>query len=167
GRGPRRTWPWIVLTLLVVALGAAAIWFADTQGKTAVPGVIGVPVGRAQAVLDQAGFNVNVDRKPSLQPVDQVIQQDPGVGSKADKGSTVTLTVSDGPPNGVVPSVDGLPLKIAVRSLQHAGFKVDVEPKSSDTVGKGFVISTTPEGGTLLPVGNRVRVNVSSGIARF
>jgi eukaryotic-like serine/threonine-protein kinase len=166
-RPPRRTWPWIVLTLLVVALGAAAIWFANTQGKTTVPGVIGVPVGKAQALLDQRGFDVNVQRKPSLQQVDQVIQQDPAAGSKAKKGSTVNLTVSDGPPNGVVPSVDGLPLRVAVQSLQHAGFKVDVEPKNSDTIGKGFVISTTPEGGTLLPVGNRVRVNVSSGVAKF
>jgi beta-lactam-binding protein with PASTA domain len=166
-RGSRRVWPWLLLTLLVVALAGAAIWFAQQQGKTPVPGVIGQPVDKAQALLDQRGFDVNVDRKPSLQAVDTVIAEDPGAGSKAKKGSTVTLTVSDGAPSQVVPAVDGMTETVAVHTLQHAGFsKIDVVRKSSDSVRRGLVISTTPEGGNTLPVDQRVRVNVSSGPAK-
>jgi beta-lactam-binding protein with PASTA domain len=166
-RGSRRTWPWILAALLVAALAAGAIWLAQEGAKTPVPGVVGTPIGQAQALLDQRGFSVNVDRQPSLQPVDQVIAQDPGAGSKAKKGSTVTLTVSDGPPNRVVPAVEGLPLKVALRKLEQAGFKFDVEQQPSDTVNKSLVISTSPAGGTLDQQGDRIRVNVSSGIAKF
>ena len=160
----RRSWPWILAALLVAVLAAGAIWLAQEGAKTPVPGVVGTPVNQAQSLLDQRGFDVNVDRQPSLQPVDQVIAQDPGAGSKAKKGSTVTLTVSDGPPNRVVPAVEGLPLKVALRKLETAGFRFEVEQQSSDTVNKGLVISTSPGGGTLDQQGDRIRVNVSSGI---
>ncbi|MFL5893777.1 MAG: Stk1 family PASTA domain-containing Ser/Thr kinase [Thermoleophilaceae bacterium] len=166
-RGPRRVWPWILLALLVAAIVGGAILFAEERGKVAVPGVVGAPSDRARTLLEQRGFDVNVDRKPSLSPVDQVIEQDPGAGQKAKKGSTVTLTVSDGPPNRVVPSVDGLPLKVALTKLRGAGFKVEIDPKSSETARKGIVIRTSPEGGTLDQEGDRIRVLVSSGVAMF
>ncbi|MDQ1680756.1 MAG: eukaryotic-like serine/threonine-protein kinase, partial [Frankiaceae bacterium] len=166
-RGPRRTWPWVLLALLLAALVAGGVLFAQERGKVAVPGVVGAPAEKAQALLEQRGFAVNVDRRDSLLPEDQVIQQEPGAGSKAKKGSTVTLTVSGGPPSKVVPSVEGLPLKVAVKSLQNAGFKADIYEKSSDAVRKGLVISTSPAGGTVDRVGDRIRVNVSSGVRRF
>ena len=133
----------------------------------AVPGVIGAPADKARTLLEQRGFQVNVDRKASLQPVDQVIEQDPGAGQKAKKGSTVNLTVSDGPPDQVIPDVEGLPYKVAVKKLQKVGFQVDINQKASDTVDKGLVISTTPAGGTVLGEGERVTVFVSSGLAQF
>jgi serine/threonine-protein kinase len=166
-RGPRRVWPWIVLALLLAALGAGAFLLVSEGNKVAVPGVIGAPVGQARTLLEQRGFQVNVERQKSTQTPDQVIQQDPGAGDKAGKGSTVMLTVSDGPPDAVIPAVDGLPLKVARQQLNNAGFEVDINDQPSDTVEKGLVISTTPEGGTLLAQGGRVRVNVSSGIEKF
>ena len=166
-RRRRRTWPWVVLALLVAALVAGAILFVGERDKVAVPGVIGAPVAQARTLLEQRGFQVNIDRTQSLQPVDQVIQQDPGAGQKVKKGSAVNLTVSDGPPPAVVPAVENLPLKVALSQIRKAGFKVDINEQSSDTVKKGFVISTTPAGGTELAQGQRVRVDVSSGVQKF
>jgi eukaryotic-like serine/threonine-protein kinase len=164
---PRRWWPWITLALLIAALAAGALFLLGEQSKVAVPGVIGAPVNQARTLLEQRGFEVNVDRKQSLQPIDQVLQQDPPAGQKVKKGSTVNLTVSDGPPDVVVPAVENLPLKVALSQLRKAGFKVDINEKPSDTVKKGLVISTTPAGGTELKQGERVRVDVSSGVAKF
>jgi beta-lactam-binding protein with PASTA domain len=166
-RHQRRTWPWVLLALLLAALVGGALLYAHESGKVAVPGVIGAPADRARTLLEQRGFQVNVDRKASLQPVDQVIAQDPGAGQKAKKDSTVTLTVSDGPPPAVIPDVEGLPLKVALKQLRHAGFQVDINQKSSDTVAKGLVIDTAPPGGSLLGQGQRVGVDVSSGVAKF
>jgi eukaryotic-like serine/threonine-protein kinase len=167
-RGPRRVWPWVLMTLLVMALAAGAILFAAGEAnKVAVPGVIGSPAGQAQTLLEQRGFQVDITRKKSTLPVDQVIQQDPGPSEKAKKGSTVTLTVSDGPPDAVVPDVEDLPLRLALTKLRKKGFQVDINQSPSDTVKKGLVISTTPAGGTVLAVGERVSVDVSSGIQTF
>jgi eukaryotic-like serine/threonine-protein kinase len=166
-REGRRTWPWIVLALLLAALIGAALLFAGGRNKVAVPGVIGSPAAQARTLLEQRGFQVDVERKKSLQPVDQVIQQDPAAGDKAAKGSTVTLTVSDGPPDAVIPAVENLPLKVALSKIRKAGFQVEINQEPSDTVKKGFVIATTPAGGTVLTQGERVRVDVSSGIQKF
>jgi eukaryotic-like serine/threonine-protein kinase len=167
-RRSRRTWPWIVLALLLAALiGGAAILLVSERNKVVVPGVIGTPVGQARTLLEQRGFQVNVDRKKSTEPVDQVIQQDPGPGTKVDKDSTVNLTVSDGPPEVVVPDVQDLPLKVALTQLRRKGFIPDINQEPSDTVKKGLVISTSPAGGTVLAQGERVRVDVSSGVQKF
>ncbi|MDT4936256.1 MAG: eukaryotic-like serine/threonine-protein kinase, partial [Pseudonocardiales bacterium] len=99
--------------------------------------------------------------------LDQVIQQQPGPGNKAANGSTINLTVSDGPPDAVVPPVEDLPLKVALAKLDKAGFKADVFGKADDTVKKGVVIGTTPAGGEVAQVDSRVRVDVSSGVAMF
>jgi eukaryotic-like serine/threonine-protein kinase len=166
-RERRRMWPWIVLALLLAALIGGAIFFVGEGNKVAVPGVIGTRADQARTLLEQRGFQVDVQRKKSLLPVDQVIQQNPGAGQNAKKGSTVVLTVSDGPPDAVVPDVEDLPLKVALRQLRKKGFVPDINQKSSDTVAKGLVISTTPAGGTVLAQNERVRVDVSSGVAKF
>ena len=163
----RRTWPWILLMLLVVGLAVAAIMFAGEQNKVAVPGVIGTPAAQARTLLEQRGFQVDVERQKSVQARDQVIQQDPGAGEKVKEGSTVNLIVSDGPPDAVIPDVADLPLKVALSQLRKKGFVPDIKQQSSDTVKKGLVISTTPAGGTLLAVGERVTVYVSAGIEKF
>jgi serine/threonine-protein kinase len=160
-------WPWILLVLLLAAIVAGALLFAGQRNQVAVPGVIGSPAANARTLLEQRGFQVNVDRKSSLQPQDQVIQQDPAPGQKAKKGSTVNLTVSDGPPPAVVPDVTDLPLKVALSRLRKKGFVPDINQSSSDTVNKGLVISTTPSGGTVLAQGEHVTVDVSSGVAKF
>jgi len=166
-RERRRVWPWILGALLIAAIAAGALLFAGERNKVAVPGVIGSPAANARTLLEQRGFQVNVDRKPSPQPTDQVIQQDPGPGQKAKKGSTVNLTVSDGPPPAVVPDVEDLPLKTALFRLRKKGFVPDINQSSSDTVKKGLVIATTPSGGTLLEQGEHVTVDVSAGVAKF
>jgi serine/threonine-protein kinase len=165
--GGRRAWPWILLALLLAAAIAGAIFFIGEQNKVAVPGVIGTPAAQARTLLEQRGFQVDIERKKSLQPVDEVIQQDPGPREKAKEGSTVTLTVSDGPPDAVIPDVEDLPLRVALTQLRKKGFVPDINQEPSDTVKKGLVISTTPAGGTVLAQGERVRVDVSSGVEKF
>src|SRR5439155_10503958 len=137
------------------------------RNKVAVPGVIGAQADQARTLLEQRGFQVGVERKKSTQPVDQVIQQDPGPGDKVKKGSTVTLTVSDGPPDAVVPDVQNLPLRVALTQLRKKGFVPDINAQPSDTVKKGLVISTEPSGETLFAQGEHVSVDVSSGVAKF
>ena len=66
--------------------------------KVSVPTVVGADQADAEAELHQDGFRVDTvaeDRRRSR--AGQVIGQDPTGGTKAKKGSTVTLTVSDGP----------------------------------------------------------------------
>lgn len=67
---------------------------AAEPGPTSVPFVIGMRADEASDLLRQAGFDVDVERGfPFGRRDGRVIGQDPGAGSDAEPGDTITLTV--------------------------------------------------------------------------
>jgi serine/threonine-protein kinase len=158
-----RWWLWL-LAVLVAAAGLAAVLFLTgrTQQVT-VPNVVGTDEAVAQAKLRQEGFSTDSTGKTSNQPKGRVIGQDPSGDTKADKGSTVTLTVSAGPEQVNVPQVVGLTLKSAQGRLQNAGLESSQREENSTTVEKGRVISASPGEGEKVDKGSTVNLVVSSG----
>ena len=73
--------------------------------------------------------------------------QDPAPGEEAEVGSEVTINVSSGPGEALVPLVQGLPVDEATDKLREAGFKTERRDEFSDTVKKGRVIDDLPAGG--------------------
>jgi eukaryotic-like serine/threonine-protein kinase len=165
-REPRdggRWWWWVLALLLVAgAIVAGALLFAGGQ-RVPVPTVVGANQASAEAGLRQAGFKTDATTKTSDRPEGEVIGQDPGGGSKAEKGSTVDLTVSGGPAQVLVPAVVGLTEKSAVARLEKRGVKADPTEQSSTTVEKGRVISASPSEGQKVDKGSTVALTVSSG----
>jgi eukaryotic-like serine/threonine-protein kinase len=170
--GPReereeRRWPWFAIGLLTLALIGALLYVilsgALTTEKKDVPRVTGKQLVEARAVLERAGFNVDTERVRSEQPFDQVVDQDPNPGEQAEDGSTVTLEVSRGPGDVLVPAVANLPQRQAIKELEDAGLKVTVDQEPSDKVDKDLAIRTLPREATKVTRGTRVRLFVSSG----
>ncbi len=163
--GPGRRW-WVFAGGALLAVGLLVLLLVLLKPDQAtVPRVIGSDEAAAQAVLISAGFKSDSVVKKSQLPQGQVIGQDPQPGEQADKGSTITLTVSDGPASVVVPSVAGLASSQAQRRLQNAGFTVRIRKKSSDNVPSGDAIETLPPEGTPAAEGSTVTLIVSSGKA--
>jgi beta-lactam-binding protein with PASTA domain/predicted Ser/Thr protein kinase len=163
-RGPR--WPWIALAVLLLLLagGGLAAYLLSRPTKAVVPTVINEPLSTASAQLQNANFNVSTITVPSNSASGIVIRQSPQGGVKLNQGSTVTLTVSSGPGNATVPSVEGLPLAQAKQALTRANLKPGrVTAQSSSQVPKNQVISTDPAAGQTPPVGTKVTIIVSSG----
>jgi beta-lactam-binding protein with PASTA domain/tRNA A-37 threonylcarbamoyl transferase component Bud32 len=163
---PRR-WPWFTLGLLTLLL-AGLLAFIALSGvlateKVDVPRVQGKQLIEARAALERRGFEVAETRVQSAQPLDQVVDQDPNPGVEADKGATVTLEVSAGPGTTRVPSVTNLSEKQAVRTLNQADLKVNIDAQDSDDVRSGLAIRTVPGEGEEVEKGTRVRLLVSSG----
>ncbi|MFC3897488.1 penicillin-binding protein [Lentzea rhizosphaerae] len=75
------------------------------DGQMKVPDVVGSDVGRASAVLREAGYQVTTVQVSSPQPPGAVVAQSPqGI---AFRGTAVTLSVSSGaPPTDAAPPVD-------------------------------------------------------------
>ncbi len=114
-----------------------------------VPSVTDLPYDQAASELQQAGFNVaRIDVASDLAE-GIVVRQDPSGGSEGSRGSTVTLSVSQGPTTSAVPDVTGTDFSIAQTTLENAGFRTqvvleDVDDPSSD----GIVLSQDPVGGS-------------------
>lgn len=93
--------------------------------KIAVPDVKGRSQSDATSALENAGFKVSIaaDQVTSnTVAAGSVVSYDPS--GTADKGSTVTLTLSSGPQQVTVPDVTGMKVADATAQLQEAGFTV-------------------------------------------
>jgi eukaryotic-like serine/threonine-protein kinase len=166
-RERRRPWWWYAIGALVLALVGVLLYLilsgvlATEQRE--VPRVTGKQLVEARALMERAGFEIQTERVQSSQPFDQVVDQDPNGGEEADEGSTVTLEVSGGPGDVLVPAVERLTEVQAVRTLHKAGLEVTTDPEFSDTVKKGIAIRTVPPEGREVTKGTRVRLLVSQG----
>jgi beta-lactam-binding protein with PASTA domain len=162
-----RRWPWYAIGALALALVGVLAYLilsgALATDQTQVPRVTGKQLVEARAIMERAGFEVQTERVQSAQPFDQVLDQDPNGGDEADQGSTVTLEVSGGPGDVLVPAVEHLSEVQAVRELHKAGLEVTTDPEFSDKVKKGFAIRTVPHEGAEVTKGTRVRLLVSQG----
>ena len=110
-------------------------------------------------------FTVTYSIDPTI-PEGEIISQDPEAGRSmmiVPEGIGVTLTVSTGVREAQVPDVLNRSYSEATLMLQNAGFKVDPQYASSDTVTEGYIISTDPAPGEPLAEGSTVFITISSG----
>ncbi len=129
-----------------------------------IPNVVGLPEAQAQTDLGAAGFTTQSVRAndPTI-AAGLVISTDPS--GQAVPGTTITLTVSDGPGQTPVPSVTGQTAAAATATLEAAGFTVTVKEARDATVPVGVVIRTSPDAGTAADPGSGVTITVSTGPA--
>jgi len=141
---------------LVVSTGPA---------KVKVPNVVGRTQADAQRALDAAGLSSTVQAvEDDKAESGTVLTQDPTADSEVAKGANVTLTVSKGVGQELVPDVAGQSLSAAQQKLQAQGFKIGgPTQQSSDSVPAGQVIATDPGAGTSARKGSTVTVIVSTG----
>ena len=83
--------------------------------------MVGKQLIEAREQLERAGFDVRTERVRSQVDFDEVLDQDPNAGEEADEGSTVTLEVSRGPGNVLVPSVANRPREQAHQRAREGG----------------------------------------------
>jgi serine/threonine-protein kinase len=163
---PRRRppwWAWVLAALAIAGVVVAVVLLVQPH-KAAVPVVAGEDVQQATAELHDAGFATAVVRRTSAQPVDQVIAQDPSGGASVAKGSRVTLTVSRGPGDVSVPSVEALGQQQAKAKLEDAGLSVAPAVRVADeAIPAGDVVRSSPVAGTSVARGSSVTLFVSSG----
>ncbi len=165
-RLPRKPLIWTaVLTALVLLIGGATYAISGAVYGT-VPGVLGKDRAEAERILDAAGMHGRITEVYSESvPAGQVVAADPGVGTRARKSDTVTLTVSRGPKRIAVPDLVGKPSAQAASAL--AGLQLaagTVTETNSDTVPEGSVISSSPAAGQQVAENTPVALVVSKGM---
>lgn len=138
----------------------------QTGNTVVLPDVKGRDVEEVTAELEELGLKVKTKEAPSPSiDKDQVISISPAAGSKVQKKSTVTLTVSTGDEKTTVPDLSGLNTSQASDALKEAGLRLNskVSKSYSDDVPAGQVIKQSPEAGEELSKGSRVSITVSKG----
>ncbi|QFQ98754.1 Stk1 family PASTA domain-containing Ser/Thr kinase [Streptomyces phaeolivaceus] len=128
--------------------------------KVTVPDVKGLDFDEAEAQLEDKGFQVEKKTEESDRTPNVVIDQDP-IGTKIEKGSTVTLTVARAPDKETVPDVsrqscDAAKAQMTANNL--VGTCTEVETDDANLVGK--VVATSPEAGSELNKGDTVTIQI-------
>lgn len=143
---------------------SVALVVSSGAQQVTVPNVVSKTIASAELTLSKAGFQVSTNYVDNPAQIGSVISQSPAASVQAPKGSTVTLDVSNGPSQIVVPNVVGKPIAQAANDLgSHSLTLGNVSYQPSATVGDGDVISTNPAAGQKVAPNTPVDVVVSQG----
>ena len=147
---------------------AATVKISVSTGveKIDVPDVVGKTQEEAVNALTAAGLKSRITTAEDPNAAEgTVATQQPAAGEKVLKDAEITITVSKGKGEEIVPDVEGQTLAEAQQALQAAGFRIGGPKKaSSGTVPAGEVISTDPAGGSSVKKGSVVTITVSTGV---
>ena len=143
------------------------ITYNPARALVVVPAIQGLLITDATAQLAPLGLQLTISGKlndPTI-PINQIISQDPPANTEARSGSAVSVVVSGGAGDLVVPNIEGQVSSAAQQLLTTApyNFVVTVVEEPSTTVEKGRAIRTDPVIGS--PIGNAATITlvISSG----
>jgi len=162
--------------VLVGAFGAGYLatvfWLfpAPLQPKDRpLPRLLDLGATEAKVRIEADGFRFVIqDRQPDPSvPKGAVIWQDPPPGVVAPPNSPVSVILSEGAPDVVVPDVAEFPRALAEKVLRAAGFKVGIDDTIPAASEPGTVVQTRPGSGTGRVAGTSIGLVISSGPAEF
>jgi serine/threonine protein kinase/beta-lactam-binding protein with PASTA domain len=143
------------------------ITYNPARAIVVVPAIQGLLITDATAQLAPLGLQLTISGKlndPTI-PINQIISQDPPANTEARSGSAVSVVVSGGAGDLVVPNIEGQVSSAAQQLLTTApyNFVVTVVEEPSTSVEKGRAIRTDPVIGS--PIGNAATITlvISSG----
>ncbi len=159
------TTAFLVLTLVVllVILFQNVFGGSDTPETVSVPAVVGFTEGAAVTAIRNASLTESITRTAHESvPAGIVVSTDPVEGTEVDAGSIVTVVVSTGQDEALVPSLVGETLDEAIRRLTEAGLELgEVTEETTDEEEAGTVLEQSPAPNTPLPPGSTVDLTVA------
>ncbi len=154
----------LFLTFLLFA-GAASQLFkpSGTNSLISVANVVGLTEAQAREQL--VGFTITINRAPDPRiPKDRVASQLPLATAKVSRNSSITLTLSDGIGDAVVPiGLIGKSLLEARNLLSSVGLVISRTIPIDSEEAPGTVISVSPESGSTIPAGSGLVLEIASG----
>lgn len=141
------------------------VTISSGAGEFDVPDTKGRSKSEAESILESAGLVPVFEYELSdTVPNDQVISQSPEAGTKAKKGDTVTVVLSQGRETFSMPDVRNKPEGDARAELKDMGIDVvSTSSDYSDDIPEGNVISQSITPGKTVEKGTQVTLVISLG----
>jgi len=151
------------LTLILLAGLAFSLKSPTVSSNFQVPNVVGLTEQQAREILGD--YTITVQHAPDSRiPKDRIASQLPLATAKVQRGSSISLTVSDGPGNTTVPiDLVGMALSDARNSLTAAGLLVTQTVPVDSNAAPGVILKVTPDPGSIIPAGSGVILQIASG----
>ncbi len=155
-----------VIILLLAAGGWFAAWKMGVFSSTKpAPELRGLSFDEAKAKAEEEGFSIKKgkDIYSNDYPEGKVCTQDPEPGQEAQKEGTITVHISKGSKEGVVPNVVGMKQEDVEEYLKEYGYILGNVKMVTDPAEEGTVLAQDPERGTPLDKESKINIEVSDG----
>lgn len=133
-----------------------------------VPDVRGQSESSARSTLESAGYKVSTSYKnDDSVNAGNVISQDPSAGASVAKGTTIHLSISEGPAPAPEPTTASVPdytnkdAQAAASELRKLGMGVETEYRPDNTVPAGYIIRQSHSG--TVQLGTTITLVISEG----
>ena len=155
----------IIVIAGIIGAGAMLGWFSGENDEVEVPDFKGMTLEEAQ--IEAEKYGLKVEEGDQVYSPDQeegkITSQTPGKGAKVSKGKVITVNISLGKKDGVVPNIVGMDYEEAKEYLEDFGFELGMVVKVKSTKPENTVITQTVEAGSTADKGTVIDVEVSDG----
>ena len=155
----------IIVIAGIIGAGAMLGWFSGDNDEVEVPDFKGMTLEEAQ--IEAEKYGLKVEEGDQVYSPDQeegkITSQTPGKGAKVSKGKVITVNISLGKKDGVVPNIVGMDYKEAKAYLKDFGFELGMVVKVKSTKPENTVITQSVEAGSTADKGTVIDVEVSDG----
>lgn len=145
--------PKMTVVTLTVAKGPEGLPLPDLVGKTR---------SEAEDTLVRIGMTVTfIEKESDTVPIGRVISQAPAAGAKAQPKTQVTLTISGGVGDIVVPDLTNMTLEEARQAVEALGLTLEVSQVAQEGFHEGdaaYVLRQEPSAGSSLTAGSKVTI---------
>ena len=156
-------WGGSFFAAIAIAITGLAMSGNPNNSAPMLPNVVGLSEEMSRALLSD--YTIIIKRAhDGVIPRDRVASQNPLATTRLSSGSTVTLTVSDGPGDAIVPdNLIGMSLIDARSALTSVGLLVSQTIASPSDQPQGTVLDVMPAVGSVTEAGSSVILTIASG----
>lgn len=148
----------------IIVFGFVMGWFGGSK-EVEVPDFTGMTFEEAEDAAAEA--NLKVERGEDVYSPDQeegkVTSQNPEEGTKVSEGKVITIYISKGKKDGVMPRIVGKDLDAARSELESYGFSISLVREVTSSMPKNTVTKQSIAAGTTCEKGTQIEVEVSDG----
>ena len=148
----------------LIGLGSMLGWFGNSD-EIPVPDFVGKTLEEAQAEAEAVGLVIqegdlvySPDQEEGL-----IASQNPVEGTVVTEGKVITVNISKGKKDGVVPKIEGMDYEEAKAYLESFGFKMGPGVTVQSHLPKGVIVSQSIPYGTSAKSGTEINVEISDG----
>ena len=162
-------WPWLLVIVLILALGGAAYAIFSNWGNTAgpmaaVPSVVGLTEQAAKDKIKGAGFEYKRagDQASATVAVGNVVRQQPDEGNSLAKGQEISVWISSGKGTVQVPDLVGKTESEATYEIGKVSLTLGTTEREAtqDQNQIGKVLRQNPTAGKMVDAGSTVTIVV-------
>jgi serine/threonine-protein kinase len=154
----------VIAVFVIAAVLGKGLFDSNSTKTVVVPPVKGMTQAAAERQLTGLGLKVKVDEaNDDTQPKGKVFDQSPEANTQLKVGQTVTIKVSLGVAEVVVPDLVGLSVDTATQQLSDAGLVLGNRRLVASDQTRNLITKSTPKAGKTVPKGSAIDVEVASG----